>query len=337
MTQSAMATQLKKASCEECGAEHLKAECPILRQQNNTIGETYNLSWKKHPNFSWSNQNRNRPQGQYQQREKKPQLEEMFGKFMEKTNQYMMAVALTGRAPGSLPSNTKINSKEHAKAITTRSGKQLLEIHVKRPGVNQETKSPAIEETIEHDERMKESTLTEDSSKSQRLKKQKLEQQYKKFLEVFKKLHINILLVDALFQMSNYAKFLKDILSNKLPKFRKKLSPKLKDPRSFTVPWTIGEIYFDKALCDRGSSINLMPISVFKKLGLEEAKATTVTLQLADQSLTHPSSIIEDMLVKVEKFIFPIGFLILDMEEDKDVPLILDRPFLAIGRALIDV
>ncbi|XP_022887044.1 uncharacterized protein LOC111402945, partial [Olea europaea var. sylvestris] len=80
-----------------------------------------------------------------------------------------------------------------------------------------------------------------------------------------------------------------------------------------------------------------MPLSVFRKLGLGEAKATTVTLQLADRSLTHPRGIIEDVLVKVEKFIFPADFLILDMEEDKDVPLILGQPFLATGRAIVDV
>ena len=68
-----------------------------------------------------------------------------------------------------------------------------------------------------------------------------------------------------------------------------------------------------------------------------EARPTTVTLQLADRSLTHPCSIIEDVLVKVDKFIFPTYFIILDMEEDKKVPIILGRPFLATGRALIDV
>lgn len=118
---------------------------------------------------------------------------------------------------------------------------------------------------------------------------------------------------------------------------QKKLPPKLKDPGSFTVPCTIGECHFDKALCDLGASINLMPLSVYRKLGLGEAKATTVTLQLADRSLTHPRGIIEDVLIKVDKFIFPADFLILDMEEDKNVPLILGRPFLATNRALIDV
>ncbi|XP_022843190.1 uncharacterized protein LOC111366720 [Olea europaea var. sylvestris] len=165
-----------------------------------------------------------------------------------------------------------------------------------------------------------------------------MEQQYKKFLETFKKLHINIPFTDILLQMPSYAKFLKDILTNKRKlkehetvmlteessaRIQKKLPPKLKDPWSFTVPCTIGDLYFNKALCDLSASINLMPLSIFRKLGLGELKATTVTLQLADQSLIHPRWIIEDVLIKVDKLIFPADFLILDMEEDKDVPIIL--------------
>ncbi|XP_022877021.1 uncharacterized protein LOC111395268 [Olea europaea var. sylvestris] len=162
--------------------------------------------------------------------------------------------------------------------------------------------------------------------------------QYKKFFEVFKKLHINIPLAEALVQIPSYAEFLKDILSNKCKlgkhetimltveysaRIQKKLPLKLKDLGSFTVPCTIGEVYFEKTLCDLGASINLMPLSIFRKLGLGEAKATIVTLQLADKSLTHPRGIIENVLIKVEKFIFPAYFLILDMEDDKNIPLIL--------------
>ena len=80
-----------------------------------------------------------------------------------------------------------------------------------------------------------------------------------------------------------------------------------------------------------------MPLSIFRRLGLGESKPTTVTLQLADRSLKHPRGIIEDVLVKVDKFIFPTDFIVLDMEEDKEIPLILGRPFLVTGRALIDV
>ncbi|XP_022857502.1 uncharacterized protein LOC111378519 [Olea europaea var. sylvestris] len=79
---------------------------------------------------------------------------------------------------------------------------------------------------------------------------------------------------------------------------QRKLSQKRKDPGSFTIPCTIGCSSFDKALCDLGASINLMPISVFKKLGLREVKPTTVTLQLANRSPTYPRGVIEDVLVK---------------------------------------
>ena len=80
-----------------------------------------------------------------------------------------------------------------------------------------------------------------------------------------------------------------------------------------------------------------MPLSIFRRLGLGEAKPTTVTLQLEIRSLKHLRGIIEDVLVKVDKFIFPAYFIVLDLEEDKEIPIILGRPFLATGRVLIDV
>ena len=80
-----------------------------------------------------------------------------------------------------------------------------------------------------------------------------------------------------------------------------------------------------------------MPLSIFRRLGLGEAKPMIVTLQLADRSLKHPRGVIEGVLVKVDKFIFPTNFIVLDMEEDKEIPIILGRSFLATGRATIDV
>ena len=80
-----------------------------------------------------------------------------------------------------------------------------------------------------------------------------------------------------------------------------------------------------------------MHLSIFKRLELGEARVTTVTLQLADRSLKPPRGVIEDVLVKVDKFIFPADFIVLDMEEDREIPIILGRPFLATGRAMIDV
>ena len=171
-------------------------------------------------------------------------------------------------------------------------------------------------------------------------------------MEVFNKLHINIPFSDALEQMPSYVKFMKDILSKKrrLSNFetvnlteecsailQRKLPQKLKDQFNFTIPCTIGNSIFERVLCDLGASINLMPLSIFRRLGLGEARSTTVTLQLADGSLKHPRGVIEDVLVKVDKFIFLADFIMLDVEDDKEIPIILGRPFLATDKAMIDV
>ncbi|KAK4279349.1 hypothetical protein QN277_011144 [Acacia crassicarpa] len=152
--------------------------------------------------------------------------------------------------------------------------------------------------------------------------------------------------------MPSYVKFMKEILSKKrrLEEFEivaltqdcsamlaNRLPPKVKDPGSFTIPCAIGPHYSGKALCDLGASINLMPISSFKQLAVGEARPTTVTLQLADRSIVLPEGKVEDVLVKVDKFIFPVDFIILDFEADRDVPILLGPPFVATGRTLIDV
>ena len=77
-----------------------------------------------------------------------------------------------------------------------------------------------------------------------------------------------------------------------------------------------------------------MPLSIFRRLGFGEARPTTVTLQLVDRSLKHPRGVIEDVIVKVDKFIFPIDFIVLDMEEDKEIPIILGRPLISAQKVL---
>ncbi|XP_061371040.1 uncharacterized protein LOC133313659 [Gastrolobium bilobum] len=118
---------------------------------------------------------------------------------------------------------------------------------------------------------------------------------------------------------------------------KKKFPPKLSDLGSFNIQIVIGNTDVSRALCDLGVSINLMSLSVCKSLGITKLKPTMVSLQLADRSLRRPSGIIEDMLVKVDKFIFPADFVVLDMEEGTEMPLLLGRPFLATARAMIDV
>ena len=117
----------------------------------------------------------------------------------------------------------------------------------------------------------------------------------------------------------------------------KQLPPKLKDPGSFTIPCTIGNSYFEKVLCDLHASINLMPLSVFWTLGFGEPKPTSISLQSVDRSIKYPRGVIEDVLVKVKNLYFLAEFIVLNMEEDREVPLILGHPFLATGDTLIDV
>ncbi|KAL0311885.1 UNVERIFIED_CONTAM: hypothetical protein Sradi_5587800 [Sesamum radiatum] len=97
------------------------------------------------------------------------------------------------------------------------------------------------------------------------------------------------------------------------------------------------EVLSTKGKWEGGASVNLMPYSIFEKLGMHELAPSIITLQLADRSIKYPRGIAEDVLVKVGQFIIPVDFIVLDMEEDKNMPLILGRPFLATSRALIDV
>ena len=116
-----------------------------------------------------------------------------------------------------------------------------------------------------------------------------------------------------------------------------KLPPKKKDPGSFTISCTIGNCDFSSALIDLGASVNLMPYSVFKRLGEGELKPTSSIIQLADRSITYPRGVIEDVIVKVDNLFLPADFMVLDMDEDLKTPIILGRPFMATTRTLIDV
>ena len=111
----------------------------------------------------------------------------------------------------------------------------------------------------------------------------------------------------------------------------------MQDPDNFTIPYTIMNVEFEKTLCDSGVSINLMPLSVVKRLSLGELTLIAMTLQMEDRTMAQPEGVLEDVLIKEGKFIFLIDFAVMDMEEDTQVPLLLGRPFLATRAALIDV
>ncbi|XP_061371264.1 uncharacterized protein LOC133313865, partial [Gastrolobium bilobum] len=286
-----------------------------------------------------------------------------------------LAKQMAERPPGTFPSNTIINPKEQCNAIITR---ENVEIPIAAPSSEKdaEKENPAEEKVDDHviiigrplndtsrkkiikkpslEERMK--ALGDNpyvkAPYPQRLQQSEQKKNFSKFLEIFKKLHINIPFAEALEQMPSYAKFLKEILTKKRKLTvegstilteecgaitQKNLPPKLKDPGSFSIPCTIGSMTIERVLCDLGASINVMPLSMMKKLGITEVKPINMILQLADHSTKQAYGVIEDILVKVDKFIFPMDFVILDIEEDTAVPMIFGRPFLATSGALIDV
>ncbi|XP_056688526.1 uncharacterized protein [Spinacia oleracea] len=152
--------------------------------------------------------------------------------------------------------------------------------------------------------------------------------------------------------MPTYAKFLKEILTKKrvvdvvetisLPEscsaiIQNKLPTKLKDDGIFSIPCAIGERVIDKALCDLEASVSMVPFSIFQRLNVGELKPTQVSLQLADRSVKLPLGKVEDVPMRIGMFFIPVDFVVLEMEEDPNVPIILGRPFLATTGVIIDV
>ncbi|XP_022891869.1 uncharacterized protein LOC111406722 [Olea europaea var. sylvestris] len=276
------------------------------------------------------------------------------GAVIKKLENQMGQIAkeLSERLSRTLPSDTEINPKqqvmavkvvenEEVGAITTRSGIQLLEITVER-WVKVNEKVPSIDEE----------QVDKSEQPDKRLQKMKLEEQFARFLDIFKKLHVNIPLIEVISQTPNYAKILKEILSKKrrFSNFEtiklneecsailhNKLPPKLQDPGSLKIPCSIENDSNCNCLCDSRASINLMSLSVYRKLGLEELKGTSISLQLADISIKYPRGVVENVLIKVGKFIFSIDFVVLDIEEPWDAALlILGRSFLSTSGAVMD-
>ena len=174
-------------------------------------------------------------------------------------------------------------------------------------------------------------------------------------LEVLRQVKVNIPLLDMIKQVPTYAKFLKDLCTvkrglnvNKKAFLTEQVSAiiecktpvKYKDPGCPTISVNIGGISVEKALLDLGASVNLLPYSMYKQLGLGELKPTSITLSLADRSIKIPKGTIEDVLIQVDRFYYPVDFVVLDTEpiavRANHVPIILGRPFLATSNAIIN-
>ncbi|XP_057747133.1 uncharacterized protein LOC130966359 [Arachis stenosperma] len=186
----------------------------------------------------------------------------------------------------------------------------------------------------------------------QRLKGGVARRMYLRFLDMFASFDVNIPFIKALQQMPSYIKYIKELLAKKsslkggqIIKMNRECSAliqtepptKKKDQGSFHIPCAIGETMIDKGICDLGASINLMPLSLMKKLQINELTPTDVIIKLADKTQKQVIEVVENVLVKVGNYFLPTDFVILEMEENPIHPIILGRPFLAIARALIDM
>ncbi|XP_070002750.1 uncharacterized protein [Nicotiana sylvestris] len=184
----------------------------------------------------------------------------------------------------------------------------------------------------------------------QRLSRKVDNSKLEKFYDILKQLSVNISFVEAFQEMSGFVKYLKDLITkkrttkNEVVNVTHRVSSiiaistiqKKEDPGAFTISCTIGAHDFARALCDNGASINFMFLDIYKQAGLGMPRPTSIRLQMANRSIKSLVGIVDDVLVKVGKFHLPTNFIILDCAVEKEIPIILGRPFLAAGRALMD-
>jgi hypothetical protein len=289
------------------------------------------------------------------------------------TQMGQMANTLNRREEGKLPSQPVINPKglymideesshQHVQSITTlRSGKLVDNQVEKKKETPTDKGKQVITETSTSADPSSDIPYVPRAPFPERLKAPshfgKQGEKIQAMMEMFKQVKINIPLLDAIQQVPAYAKFLKDLCTQKrksrnhIPKkvlltehvsslIQHNTPPKFKDPGAPTISCIIGQKEIDKALLDLGAGVNLLPYSVYQQLGLGELKPTTVILQLADRSIKKPRGIIEDVIIKVDKFFFPVDFIVLDTEPvphpEKLIPVILGRPFLATANTCIN-
>nr|GEZ77188.1 reverse transcriptase domain-containing protein [Tanacetum cinerariifolium] len=260
----------------------------------------------------------------------------------------------------SLPSTTIPNPKGEAKAITTRSETIEETTDTELPSTK-DIQPPLVQVEVQVDKPTEETSVVIPKAKANlpylsRLQKEKLREKddilAAKFMEIFRDLHFELSFVDALVHMPKFAPMFKKLLNNKdklieLTKTPlnencstvalKKLPEKLVDPGRFLIPYDFSEFDNCLALADLGASINLMPLSIWKKLRLPTLNEMKMVLEIADQTISKPTGVAKNVFVKVGKFYFPADFVVLDFVADPRVPLILGRPFLSTAHAIINV
>ncbi|CAN6580935.1 unnamed protein product [Malus baccata var. baccata] len=306
------------------------------------------------------------------------QLEKQIGQIAEFVGMF--------RDPGQLPSSTIPNPKggfESAKAITLISGKEVGAGPTSKTGHNEDEilqmeeeesrlptakvepplpQAPSIPNlpNLAHKGKNVSNSVHTNVFPSNvpfpsRFMQTKKEEAEKDILETFRKVQVNIPLLDAIKQVPRYAKFLKELCTtrkrmatkevvkvgeNVSAILQRKLPPKCKDPGSFTIPCVIGNTRFESAMLDLGASINVMPYSIYASMNLRALKNDGVIIQLADRSNAYPKGVLEDVLVEVNHLVFPADFYVLEMDESDhapSLPILLGRPFMKTARTKIDV
>ncbi|XP_027171986.1 uncharacterized protein LOC113771612 [Coffea eugenioides] len=291
--------------------------------------------------------------------------QEMKARMQNLENQMSQLASIVNRldsqGKGKLPSQPEVNPK-NVSAMTLRSGK---EVEGPAPVAPKDKNEDRIEKELEEEGTpgTNEEVLRNPVGPVKpnpppfpsRLERPKKQDKEKEILEMFRKVEINIPLLDAIKQVPRYAKFLKDLCINR-KKLRgderiivgenvsavlqRKLPPKCGDPGMFTIPCKIGNTSIRNAMLDLGASINVMPKAIYASLNLGPLKETGIIIQLADRTNAYPDGVIEDVLVQVNNLVFPADFYILDMGDERSPnpsPILLGRPFLSTARTKIDV
>ncbi|CAM8911555.1 unnamed protein product [Rhodiola kirilowii] len=304
-----------------------------------------------------------------QEADKRAQEQDRRVKELEQTirmigNQVAQQADSATREHGKLPSKPEHNPRESVNAITLRSGKHLEMISAQdtRTGAEKSVlnSASADEETSPEAENRKEnSTQTVEPAPykppipfTQRLKGARRDKEFMKFVDKIRTLYITMPFTDAITQIPTYAKFMKEIMIGKrkmdgtetvalseecsaamhLP-----MPPKLKDSGSFSIPCDIGGLTIRRALCDLGASVSIMPYSLYAKLNLGDLCPTNISIRLADRSCRLPKGILKDVPVRVKNIYILADFVVLEISEDTDIPIILGRPFLYTARVVIDM
>ncbi|CAN6687766.1 unnamed protein product [Malus baccata var. baccata] len=302
-------------------------------------------------------------QGMQNQAKEVNELKKQMGQMAEFLGQF--------RENGKLPSTTVVNPKggfESAKAITLRSGKEVRNKEDEKMQIEEDEQSyptarvaspmpqpprpshPSTSGNVVPNV-VNSNTNLPNVPFPRRFAQSKKEESEKDILDTFRKVQVNIPLLDAIKQVPRYAKFLKELfttrkrISNKevvkvsenvSAVLQRKLPPKCKDPGSFTIPCVIGITRFEQCMLDLGASINVMPYSIYASMNLGELKQDGIIIQLADRSNAYPKGVLED----VNHLIFPTDFYVLEMEDSShapSLPILLGRPFMKTARTKIDV